>query len=113
MSRDYRTRRDFLKTAGTGAAALQELEDQTTAYVAGEELHANVYPHQIFMNVLPHVDDFFDDGYTAEEHKMINETRKMAMIFPHMTIFPCIAISSLILGFNLLADGLREISLRD
>ena len=44
---------------------------------------------------------------------MINETRKMAMIFPHMTVFPCIAISSLILGFNLLADGLREVSLRD
>jgi peptide/nickel transport system permease protein len=44
---------------------------------------------------------------------MINETRKMAMIFPHMTLFPCIAISSLILGFNLLADGLREVSLRD
>lgn len=44
---------------------------------------------------------------------MINETRKLAMIFPHMTVFPVIAISSLILGFNLLADGLREISLRD
>ncbi len=44
---------------------------------------------------------------------MINETRKMAMIFPHMTLFPCIAIVSLILGFNLLADGLREVSLRD
>ena len=44
---------------------------------------------------------------------MINETRAMAMAFPHMTVFPCIAISSLILGFNLLADGLREISLRD
>ncbi len=44
---------------------------------------------------------------------MINETRKMAMIFPHMTLFPCVAISSLILGFNLLADGLREVSLRD
>ena len=44
---------------------------------------------------------------------MVNETRSMAMIFPHMTIFPCIAISSLVLGFNLLADGLREISLRD
>ena len=44
---------------------------------------------------------------------MINETRQMAMVFPHMSIFPCIAISSLILGFNLLADGLREISLRD
>ena len=44
---------------------------------------------------------------------MINETRAMALVFPHMTIFPCIAISSLILAFNLLADGLREISLGD
>jgi ABC-type dipeptide/oligopeptide/nickel transport system permease subunit len=44
---------------------------------------------------------------------MINESRSMALAFPHMTLFPCAAISSLILGFNLLADGLREISLRD
>lgn len=44
---------------------------------------------------------------------MINETRSMAMIFPHMTVYPCLAISSLVLGLNLLADGLREISLRD
>ncbi|MGH6948988.1 MAG: ABC transporter permease [Kiloniellales bacterium] len=44
---------------------------------------------------------------------MINEMRQMAMSFPHMTVFPCIAISSLVLGFNLLADGLREISLKD
>ena len=44
---------------------------------------------------------------------MVNQTRQMAMAFPHMTLYPCIAISSLILGFNLLADGLREISLRD
>lgn len=44
---------------------------------------------------------------------MVNEGRGMAMVFPHMTIFPCAAISSLVLGFNLLADGLREISLRD
>jgi peptide/nickel transport system permease protein len=44
---------------------------------------------------------------------MINETRQMAMTFPHMALFPCIAISSLVLGFNLLADGLREVALRD
>ena len=44
---------------------------------------------------------------------MINETRQMALAFPHMTVMPCIAISSLILGVNLMADGLREISLRD
>ena len=44
---------------------------------------------------------------------MINEYRDKALIFPHMTILPCIALSSLVLGFNLVADGLREISLRD
>jgi peptide/nickel transport system permease protein len=44
---------------------------------------------------------------------MINETRSMALVFPWMSVFPCLAISSLVLGLNLLADGLREVSLRD
>jgi ABC-type dipeptide/oligopeptide/nickel transport system permease subunit len=44
---------------------------------------------------------------------MINEARALALAFPHMTIIPCIAISSLVLGFNLLADGIREVSLHD
>jgi peptide/nickel transport system permease protein len=44
---------------------------------------------------------------------MINENRAMALTFPHVALFPCLAISSLVLGFNLLADGLREIALRD
>lgn len=44
---------------------------------------------------------------------MISEARKMFPVFPHMAIFPCIAISSLVLGLNLLSDGLREISLKD
>ncbi len=44
---------------------------------------------------------------------MVNETRQMALVFPHMTIWPCVAISSLVLGFNLLADGLNESALRD
>lgn len=42
---------------------------------------------------------------------MINETRSMALVFPHMTLFPSLAISSMVLGLNLLADGIREISL--
>lgn len=50
---------------------------------------------------------------TPDWGSMINETRAMAMSFPHMILFPCIAISSLVLGFNLMADGIREISLRD
>lgn len=44
---------------------------------------------------------------------MINETRQFALIFPYMVISPCVAVSSLVLGLNLLADGLREISARD
>jgi peptide/nickel transport system permease protein len=40
---------------------------------------------------------------------MINETRTMALVFPWMALFPCLAISSLVLGLNLLADGLRDI----
>ena len=44
---------------------------------------------------------------------MINETRAMATFAPHMTVFPCIAISSFVLGLNLLADGLRETTLSD
>ena len=44
---------------------------------------------------------------------MVSQGRPMALVFPHMVLFPCAAISSLVLGFNLLADGLREISLRD
>jgi len=44
---------------------------------------------------------------------MVSENRQFAMFMPHMAVFPCIAISSLVLGFNLLSDGLREVSLRD
>ena len=44
---------------------------------------------------------------------MVKDARVVATVFPHMAIFPCLAISSLVLGLNLLADGLRDISLRD
>ncbi|GAB4370421.1 MAG: ABC transporter permease [Kiloniellaceae bacterium] len=44
---------------------------------------------------------------------MVSENRQIAMFLPHVAVYPCIAISSLVLGFNLLADGLREVSLRD
>ena len=44
---------------------------------------------------------------------MVNETRAMALVMPHMAVFPCLAISSLVLGLNLLADGLSERADRD
>ena len=46
---------------------------------------------------------------TPDWGSMINETRTMAQVFPWMALFPCLAISSLVLGLNLLADGLQEI----
>lgn len=44
---------------------------------------------------------------------MVKDSYAMLVVFPHMSIFPCIAISSLVVGLNLMADGIREVSLRD
>ncbi len=44
---------------------------------------------------------------------MISENRSLALVFPHMSVVPAMAVCSLVLGFNMLADGLREVSLRD
>ena len=73
----------YQAVSGTGAKAIAELEAQVKAYATGEPLQNNVYPHQIAFNCLPHIDSFLDNGYTKEEMKMVNETRK---IFEDQTI---------------------------
>jgi aspartate-semialdehyde dehydrogenase len=67
----------YQAVSGTGAKAIRELLEQTPRVLAGETAEANVYPHQIAFNCLPHIDVFLDDGYTKEEQKMVNETRKI------------------------------------
>lgn len=67
----------YQAVSGTGLQAIDELENQVRAYVSGEELPSSVYPHQIAFNVLPHIDAFLDSGYSKEEMKMHNETRKI------------------------------------
>ncbi len=67
----------YQSVSGTGAVAQEELADQTRAVMAGQPYERNVYPHRIAFSALPHVDDFQDDGYTVEEHKMVNESRKI------------------------------------
>ncbi len=67
----------YQSVTGTGAAAAQELRDQSGDILAGREASAEVYPHQIAFSVLPHVEPFWDNGYTNEEMKMQNETRKI------------------------------------
>ncbi len=67
----------YQAVSGTGAKAIAELEEQVKAYAAGQPLQNNVYPHQIAFNCLPHIDSFLENGYTKEEMKMVNETRKI------------------------------------
>lgn len=67
----------YQAVSGTGAKAIEELDDQVKAYAEDTEMKASVYPHQIAFNCLPHIDSFLDNGYTKEEMKMVNETRKI------------------------------------
>ncbi len=67
----------YQAVSGTGTPAIEELQNQVKSYAAGEKLDASVYPHQIAFNCLPHIDSFLENGYTKEEMKMVNETRKI------------------------------------
>ncbi|MGQ9652486.1 MAG: aspartate-semialdehyde dehydrogenase [Thermodesulfobacteriota bacterium] len=67
----------YQSVSGTGMKAILELEDQVKAWVSSRPLEAKVYPYQIAFNCLPHIDIFLENGYTKEEMKMVNETRKI------------------------------------
>ena len=67
----------FQSVSGTGKKAMDELLQQTADILNFKEAKCNVYPHQIAFNVLPHIDKFLENGYTKEEMKMVNETRKI------------------------------------
>jgi len=67
----------FQSVSGTGQKAIDELLQQTRDLLNFREIKCNVYPHQIAFNVLPHIDKFLENGYTKEEMKMVNETRKI------------------------------------
>lgn len=77
LHKKYRIKRIVVSTyqsvTGTGKAAV----DQLMAERSGEKNIPAVYPHRIDMNVLPHIDVFQENGYTKEEMKMINETKKI------------------------------------
>ena len=67
----------YQSASGAGASGMAELEAQVKAEAAGEELEVKKFAHQILYNVIPHIDVFTDNGYTKEEMKMYNETRKI------------------------------------
>jgi aspartate-semialdehyde dehydrogenase len=67
----------YQAVSGKGLKAIDELERQIEAISKGEKPVVKVFPHQIAYNVLPHIDDFLPNGYTKEEMKMVNETKKI------------------------------------
>ncbi len=67
----------YQAVSGTGKKAIDELFDQTRAMINFLDYKNAVYPHRIAFNCLPHIDVFQDNGYTKEEMKMVNETRKI------------------------------------
>ncbi len=67
----------YQAVSGTGQKAIAELESQVQRLMNGQPVVADVYPHQIAFNCLPHIDVFLDNGYTKEEMKMVHETKKI------------------------------------
>lgn len=67
----------YQAVSGAGQHALDELWDQTRAVFTQQEIVETVFPHQIAFNCIPQIDVFCEDGYTKEEQKIINETRKI------------------------------------
>ena len=67
----------YQAASGAGAQAMAELENQYRQLVNGEPVTVAKFPYQLAYNLIPHVDVFTDNGYTKEEMKMFNETRKI------------------------------------
>jgi aspartate-semialdehyde dehydrogenase len=67
----------YQSVSGTGAAAMEELTTQAKLVLEGQNVVPHVYPHQIGFNLLPEIDVFLDSGYTKEELKIVEETRKI------------------------------------
>ena len=78
---EYKIKRIVVSTyqavSGAGKAPMDELIDQTKNYLDGKKIRSQNFTKQIAFNLIPHIDDFDTDGYTKEELKMTNETKKI------------------------------------
>ncbi len=77
----YKIKRVVVSTyqavSGAGKASVDELFDQTQNYLDGKKIESKNFTKQIAFNLIPHIDSFVEDGYTKEEWKMENETKKI------------------------------------
>ena len=75
----------YQAASGAGASAMKELENQYLELARGEKPTVEKFSAQLAYNVIPHIDVFTDNGYTKEEMKMFNETRKI-MHAPELSV---------------------------
>jgi aspartate-semialdehyde dehydrogenase len=75
----------YQSVSGTGSSAIEELTTQSKQVLDGQAAVTKVFSHQIAFNLLPEVDVFLDNGYTREERKILEETRRI-MRAPEMAI---------------------------
>ena len=67
----------YQSVSGAGKEPMNELINQTKQFLNNEKIISENFTKQIAFNVIPHIDEFADDGYTKEELKMVNETKKI------------------------------------
>ncbi len=67
----------YQSVSGAGKASMDELIEQTKDKLNNKKIISKNFTKQIAFNIIPHIDDFLDDGYTKEEIKMVNETKKI------------------------------------
>lgn len=108
----------YQAVSGTGKKAVSELIAQVGELLNGRPAKPSVYPQQIAFNVLPHIDEFLENGYTREEMKMVWETQKIMedkniLVNPTTVRVPVLYGHSeaihLELGSHLSADKARKI----
>ena len=96
LHRAFGVRRVFAASyqavSGSGARAIRELRSQVEAAAAKTAPVAEVYPHPIAFNVLPHVDSFLPNGYTKEEMKMQNEGRRIMHLPEFRASVTCVRV---------------------
>ena len=96
LHRAFGVRRVFAASyqavSGSGARAINELKKQVEAASQDRQSPAEVYPHPIAFNVLPHVDVFLESGYTKEEMKMENEGRKIMHLPEFRASVTCVRV---------------------
>ena len=82
----------YQAVSGSGARAIKELRSQVEAAAKNQPPLAEIYPHPIAFNLLPHVDSFLPNGYTKEEMKMQNEGRRIMHLPEFRASVTCVRV---------------------